>query len=211
MANLDAYGTQQPIASFKLLIDRGGMYNRGGDLMWQTVHKVWCISAMAPSGGESAALDRRFTSLFSIYHAVSPSDESLQHNFNTILGNYTRNFFDEVQKVFKTITDCKISLYTDIVARMPSTPFKFHYVFNLRDISRVFERLGSFVRFWQSECLRVCHDHLTNLDNRNWVMNELEILIEINFSTVREDGVRNPSIYGDFIAESGSDTYRCNI
>jgi dynein heavy chain len=63
MATVDAYGTQQPIAPLKLLINRDGMYDRGCDLMWKTVQKVWYISEIGPSGGARAALDRRFTSL----------------------------------------------------------------------------------------------------------------------------------------------------
>jgi dynein heavy chain len=96
---------------------------------------------MAPPGGARAALDRRFTSLFNIFHVVSPSDESLHHIFNTILGNHTKNFSDDIQHVFRTVTDATISFYTDIVAKMPPTPSKFHYLFNLRDLSCIFEGL----------------------------------------------------------------------
>ena len=50
---------------------------------------------------------------------------------------------------------------------------KFHYIFNLRDISRVFEGLylttvdkfktrGSFIRAWRNECNRVFSDRLIN-------------------------------------------------
>jgi dynein heavy chain len=176
--------------------------------------KLWCIAAMAPPGGARAALDRRFTSLFNIFHVVSPSNESLHHIFNTILGNHTKNFSDDIQHVFRTVTDATISFYTDIVAKMPPTPSKFHYLFNLRDLSRIFEglckstptkfnALGPFVRLWRNECLRVFHDRLTNLDDRNWVMNKLETLIDINFSSVRDEACKNPSIFGDFIAEAG--------
>jgi dynein heavy chain len=56
------------------------------------------------------------------------------------------------------------------------------------------------VRLWRNECLRVFHDRLTNLDDRNWVMNKLETLIDINFSSVRDEACKNPSIFGDFIA-----------
>jgi P-loop containing dynein motor region len=35
MPKLDSYGTQQPIALLKLLIERGGMYGRGKELNWK--------------------------------------------------------------------------------------------------------------------------------------------------------------------------------
>lgn len=37
MPVVDAYGTQQPIALLKLLIDKGGMYDRGRDLNWKDI------------------------------------------------------------------------------------------------------------------------------------------------------------------------------
>lgn len=36
MPRVDNYGTQQPIALLKLLFERDGMYDRGGDLGWKT-------------------------------------------------------------------------------------------------------------------------------------------------------------------------------
>jgi P-loop containing dynein motor region len=35
MPTVDSYGTQQPIALLKLLIERGGMYGRGKELNWK--------------------------------------------------------------------------------------------------------------------------------------------------------------------------------
>lgn len=215
MPTVDIYGTQQPIALLKLLIDKGGMYERGGDLIWKSVHKVQYISAMAPPGGARAMLDPRFTSLFNVIHVVSPSDESLHHIFNTILGNHTKNFADEIKNAHKTITDTTIKFFEDVVAKLPPTPSKFHYIFNLRDLSRVFEGLckstpskyqtiGDFIRLWRNECLRVFHDRLTNMDDRNFVMGKVESFIEANFPGAREQAISDPSLFGDFVSESGS-------
>lgn len=37
MPVVDTYGTQQPIALLKLLVERGGFYDRGKDLNWKTI------------------------------------------------------------------------------------------------------------------------------------------------------------------------------
>jgi hypothetical protein len=39
------------------------------------------------------------------------------------------------------LTDATLELFTCILERLPPTPSRFHYVFNLRDLSRVYEGL----------------------------------------------------------------------
>ena len=63
---------------------------------------------------------------------------------------------------------------------MPRTPVKFHYIFNLRDLSRIYEGLcrstvdhfntiETFVRLWRNEALRVFSDRLTTKEDRDLV------------------------------------------
>ena len=58
-----------------------------------------------------------------------------------------------------------------IVVDLPPTPSKFHYIFNLRDLSRIycglclttldmFSKTDEFVRVWRNECMRVIFDRL---------------------------------------------------
>lgn len=46
MPQVDTYGTQQPIALLKLLLEKGGMYDRGKDLNWKNFKDVFFIAAM---------------------------------------------------------------------------------------------------------------------------------------------------------------------
>lgn len=61
-----------------------------------------------------------------------------------------------------SITDITLELYNAVLERLPPTPSRFHYVFNLRDLSRVYEGLlrsssdviqgpAEFVRLWRNE------------------------------------------------------------
>lgn len=46
MPKVDTYGTQQPIALLKLLLEKGGMYDRGKDLNWKKYQDLIFIAAM---------------------------------------------------------------------------------------------------------------------------------------------------------------------
>jgi len=63
------------------------------------------------------------------------------------------------------------------VKEMPPTPSRFHYIFNLRDLSRVYaglcqstpdvyKNVGEFLRLWRNECLRVFHDRLISVGDQ---------------------------------------------
>lgn len=66
MPIIDKYGTQQPIALLKLLLERGYMYDRSGDPSRVSIKDVQFISAMNPPGAGRNSVDPRFISLFSV-------------------------------------------------------------------------------------------------------------------------------------------------
>lgn len=73
MPKKDKYGTQEPIALLKFLIDKGVMYERGGHLEKRTFNNLNFCGALLPPGAGYNTLDPRFLSLFSIINIVFPS------------------------------------------------------------------------------------------------------------------------------------------
>lgn len=62
----------------------------------------------------------------------------------------------------ESLTDVTLQLYSAVLEKLPPTPSRFHYVFNLRDLSRVYEGLlrstadtvqepADFLRLWRNE------------------------------------------------------------
>lgn len=87
---MDRYGTQQPIALLKLLLDRGGIYDRGKELNYKILKDLSFIAAMGKAGGGRNEVDTRFTSLFSIFSIPFPAMESLHHIYSSILKGHTK-------------------------------------------------------------------------------------------------------------------------
>lgn len=90
MPQVDTYGTQQPIAMLKLLLDKGGLYNRwpSKDLTWKSLKDLGYIAAMGKPGGGRNPVDPRFISLFSTYNITFPADASLKKIYSSILSGH---------------------------------------------------------------------------------------------------------------------------
>ena len=101
--------------------------------------------------------------------------------------------FSEIQDLAKPITRATMELYDRVVRDLPPTPSKFHYIFNLRDLSRIYHGLflttmdrfndpASLVRVWRNECLRVFYDRLTNDKDRDLISEHMSELLREYFA-----------------------------
>uniref|UniRef100_G3SMY8 Dynein axonemal heavy chain 10 n=1 Tax=Loxodonta africana TaxID=9785 RepID=G3SMY8_LOXAF len=209
---VDEYGTQQPIALLKLLLEKGYLYDRGKELNCKSIRDLGFIAAMGKAGGGRNEVDPRFISLFNVFNIPFPSEESLHLIYSSILKGHTsvtRAFHESIVAVSDKLTFCTLALYKHIVQDLPPTPSKFHYIFNLRDLSRVFNGLiltnperfqlvPQMVRVWRNECLRVFHDRLINETDKQLVQGHIGNLVEEHFNDDLEVVMRDPILYGDF-------------
>ncbi|XP_017847923.1 dynein heavy chain 10, axonemal [Drosophila busckii] len=173
MPQVDDYGTQQPIALLKLFFERGGMYDRDKDLNWKKFKDMTFYAAMGTAGGGRNEVDPRFISMFSTYNIVFPNDESLIQIYSSIFKGHL--VFVQFQPRFLPIADMivqmTLKLFKMVIVDLPPTPSKFHYIFNLKDLSRIFagmlliqppsfKNLREFVRVWRNEFTRIICDRL---------------------------------------------------
>ncbi|XP_051831868.1 dynein axonemal heavy chain 10 [Antechinus flavipes] len=209
MPKVDEYGTQQPIALLKLLLEKGFLYDRGKEMNCKVLRDLGFVAAMGKAGGGRNEVDPRFISLFNVFNVPFPSEESLHLIYSSILKGHTKVFTDAIADVSDLMTACTLQLYQMIVQDLPPTPSKFHYIFNLRDLSRVFNGLvltnperfqtvSQMVRVWRNECLRVFHDRLINEYDKALVQDHIKNLIQKNFEEDLEFAMRDPILFGDF-------------
>ncbi|XP_021567645.1 dynein heavy chain 10, axonemal [Carlito syrichta] len=89
MPKVDEYGTQQPIALLKLLLEKGYLYDRGKELNCKSIRDLGFIATMGKAGGGRNEVDPRFISLFSVFNVPFPSEESLHLIYTSILKGHT--------------------------------------------------------------------------------------------------------------------------
>ncbi|KAJ1332384.1 hypothetical protein BSLG_008688 [Batrachochytrium salamandrivorans] len=209
MPSKDIYGTQQPLALLKLLIERGGLYDRGKELNWKYLKDVQFVGCMGTPGGGRSDIDPRFASLFAIINITFPNDFSLFQIYSSIIEGHTAIFSEDVQRAVSKLTPMTLKLYADISKTLMPTPSKFHYIFNLRDISRIYEGIlmaapdyfdhgKQFSRLWRNEAMRVFYDRLVTDSDREFVSKLINTLVLDNFEADEEYITKDPVLFGDF-------------
>ncbi|CAM9860378.1 unnamed protein product, partial [Sphacelaria rigidula] len=108
----------------------------------QVCEDLQYIGAMGHPGGGKNDIPNRLKRNFFIFNLVLPSITSINDIYGQMLrGRFKDGGFDaEVMKVSGgSLTQVTISLWRTMKAKMLPTPAKFHYLFNMRDLSRVFQ------------------------------------------------------------------------
>ncbi|KAM0726763.1 Dynein axonemal heavy chain 10 [Formica fusca] len=212
MPIVDTYGTQQPIALLKLLFERGGFYDRGRDLNWKYMKDIYYLAAMGEPGGGRNEVDPRFISMFSVYNVTFPSSETLNYIYTSILSGHLQTFSEEIQSIAKGLVQLMLEIYETVRKELLPTPSKFHYIFNMRDLSRItagllqshsnfYPDVKQFIRLWRNEVTRIMCDRLISVQDENFVIDRLKEKIQNYWELepeVIQYSLRDPMLYGDF-------------
>jgi len=213
MPTVETYGAQPPIELLRLFVDKKGMYERT-DWTWKNVLDSTVIACAAPPSGGRANITPRFTRQFNMFCLPEASPGTLTTIFASILkGFLATGFSDSVKNKQEATIKSTIEIYTRIQVELRATPAKFHYSFNLRDVSKVVQGLCMvkpqvvpndevFFKLWVNESLRVFYDRLINEDDRKWFIDLCMELLQGNFraSPDKEElFVTNKIMFGDLL------------
>jgi dynein heavy chain len=133
---------------------------------------------MGKPGGGRAEISTRILSKFHIINYTIPSESNMKRIFETIGAFKFQAFDEEVKNLAEPLAIATINLFNIIQDNFLPTPAKSHYVFNMRDVSKVFQGLYQadknfyenkehIMKLWSHEILRVFHDRLNSYDDRN--------------------------------------------
>nr|P39057.1 RecName: Full=Dynein beta chain, ciliary [Heliocidaris crassispina]BAA00827.1 dynein beta-heavy chain [Heliocidaris crassispina] len=173
MPEVDTYGTVQPHTLIRQHMDYKHWYDRA-KLTLKEIHKCQYVSCMNPTSG-SFTINSRLQRHFCVFALSFPGQDALSTIYNSILSQHLANIAvsNALQKLSPTVVSATLDLHKKVAQSFLPTAIKFHYVFNLRDLSNVFQGLlysGSdllkspidFARLWMHECQRVYGDKMIN-------------------------------------------------
>lgn len=143
MPEVNKWGDQTTLELVRLVIEHGGFYfldkDKRGD--FKTCEDLQYLAAMQHPGGGKNDIPNRLKRNFFIFNLVLPSITSINDIYGKMLdGCFTSQDFDQsTLDVVGKLTSATIRVWRVMKSKMLPTPSKFHYVFNMRDLSRVFQ------------------------------------------------------------------------
>ena len=109
---------------------------------------MFLLAAMGPPGGGRMVISRRLQSRFNLINMTFPQESQIKRIFGTMINQKLQDFDEDVKPLGDIMTDATIEIYKYISTRMLPTPTKIHYLFNLRDISKVLSLPSTIYHFW---------------------------------------------------------------
>ncbi|KAB0376184.1 hypothetical protein FD755_012827 [Muntiacus reevesi] len=171
MPAVDSYGTVQPHSLIRQHIDYGHWYDRQ-KVMLKEIHSCQYVACMNPMVG-SFTISPRLQRHFTVFAVNFPSPDALNTIYSQILRFHFQQqaFGPSVLRSGPTLIQATIAFHQMMAHTFLPTAIKFHYLFNLRDLSNVFQGIlftspeclkcpNDLIRLWLHESSRVYGDKL---------------------------------------------------
>jgi len=185
MPIVNTWGDQITNELTRQLIEMSGFYfldkDKRGD--FKSIEGLQYVAAMGHPGGGKNDIPNRLKSKFLVFNMTLPSTVSV----DSIFGSIMRVKFSQkagakapVIELSKRLCAATVDVWDKVKRSLLPTPLRFHYIFNMRDLSRVFQGImecpvdivtseALLVGLWKHENTRVFADKLCRDQDKAFV------------------------------------------
>ncbi|KAE8580906.1 hypothetical protein XENTR_v10024588 [Xenopus tropicalis] len=219
MPEVDAYCTVQPHTLIRQHLDYSHWYDRQ-KLIAKEIHNCQYITCMNPAAG-SFSINPRLQRHFSVFAVHFPGADALNTIYSKIISTHFQHgsFSYSVIKAVPTLVQAAICLHQKMTQNFLPTAIRFHYIFNLRDLTHVFQGIllaspecirfsSDLVQLWLHESSRVYSDKL--MEEKD-IEQFKKVLIDTSkryFEGIDEDALlQMPLVYSHFAHGIGEPRY----
>lgn len=167
----DPYDTQNAIALLRQHRDYEHWYDKN-KLALKDIKNTQLVAAMNPTAG-SFIVNPRLQRHFWLLAVGFPEQSSLSTIYSAYLNKHFSKFQQTIQAEIAPVIKATLSLHSEIERNFRKTAANFHYEFNVRHLTNVFQGLltakpeaikgpDNFIRLWVHEAERIYGDRLVN-------------------------------------------------
>ncbi|XP_072356695.1 dynein axonemal heavy chain 8-like [Scyliorhinus torazame] len=215
MPIINEWGDQITNEIVRQMIEMHGMYNLDKPGDFTKIVDVQLMAAMIHPGGGRNDIPQRLKRQFTVFNCTLPTNASIDKIFGIIGNGYfqsSRNFAPTISNMITKLVATSRILWQWTKVKMLPTPAKFHYIFNLRDLSRIWQgmltvkteecsKLETLLALFKHECTRVIADRFVSEDDKFWFENAITRVIGDNIGRQMADKLHKEPYFVDFLRD----------
>ncbi|XP_033874388.2 dynein axonemal heavy chain 8-like [Acipenser ruthenus] len=216
MPVINEWGDQVTNEIVRQMMEMTGMYSLDKPGDFTTIVDVQLMAAMIHPGGGRNDIPQRLKRQFTVFNCTLPSNVSIDKIFGIMGRGYfhaCRDFTPEISSMINLLVPASRILWQWTKVKMLPTPSKFHYIFNLRDLSRIWQGMLTVkapecesptlvLALFKSECTRVIADRFVSEEDKVWFEKSIIHVVQEHVDPQLVDHLHPEPYFVDFLKDA---------